>query len=125
MKRDPFDDLPSLVQRVYSYVAYVLRDVVIAENVTKATFDLALRHRAAAAGDDAVVFVVALARHQLELRGAVRDGQLSDRELLGLYICAELTPKQIGALLRRPPREVREAIDLAVARRRNRRFALD
>jgi DNA-directed RNA polymerase specialized sigma24 family protein len=126
VKRDPFDDLDALVQRVYSYLTYMLRDVTEAERVTKSTFDLALRHRDAVANrGDAVVFVIELARHQLELRGVLQGPKNKDRELLALRICADLTLEQICEVLGHPLDEVSKALDGALARRREQPFALD
>lgn len=130
-KRDPFEDLDPLVQRVYAYVAYRVGDRSLAEQITAEAFDRALRHRAAfdPRHDDPVAWLVGIARSLVDLRRREADpaggsglpaavAQLDDRdgELIALRYGSDLDRRQIAALLDLSPNAVEEGVQRAVAR---------
>jgi RNA polymerase sigma factor (sigma-70 family) len=71
--RDPLADAPSLIRRVYSYVAYLIGDGPDAEDVTSAAFERALRYQTSydPARGTPLAWLLGIARHCVD--DAVRE----------------------------------------------------
>ena len=67
VRRDPFANLQPLIQSVYAYVAYRVGDGADAEDITAATFERALRYRAAfdAKRGEPVAWLIGIARREI------------------------------------------------------------
>lgn len=78
--RDPLVDAPSLIRRVYAYVAYRIGDGPDAEDVTSATFERALRYRSSfdpRRGEPAA-WLIGIARREIETHRLARSAATSD-----------------------------------------------
>jgi RNA polymerase sigma-70 factor (ECF subfamily) len=145
-KRDPLADPEPLIRRVYAYCAYRLGDGAEAEDATSDTFERALRYRssfdsrrgtssawlvgiARRAVDDLLSRRLTTVEHvpeqlapehdrtlRLDLAQALDQLDQRERELVALRYGADLTARQIGALL-----ELRtNAVEVALHRALNR-----
>jgi RNA polymerase sigma-70 factor (ECF subfamily) len=67
LRRDPFANLEPLIKSVYAYVAYRVGDGPDAEDITGATFERALRYRAAfdAKRGEPVAWLIGIARNEI------------------------------------------------------------
>jgi RNA polymerase sigma factor (sigma-70 family) len=150
--RDPLEDTPTLIRRVYSYVAYLIGDGPDAEDVTSAVFERAFRYRESydpARGtpltwlfgitrhcvDDAArdrrrrtVFeqsepvsnedIEATAIQKLTVAAAIERLDERARNLLALRYGADLSARQIGAVLGMKTNAVEVALHRALSRLR-------
>jgi RNA polymerase sigma factor (sigma-70 family) len=146
--RDPLADPAPLIRRVYAYVAYRVGDGPHAEDVTSDAFERALRYRSSfdPRRGEPVAWLIGIARRCLADAGAPADageppdvaaegheesslrrvelqravGTLDDRdrELVALRFGADLTARQIAALLDERVNTVEVALHRALARLR-------
>ena len=122
MRRELFDDIETLVERVYGYVALVVGDGEVAREVTTRTFDFARRHAAAfdPRSDDPAAWLAGIARGILgsrgdapaapsDLREIVQALEPAEREVIALHYGAGLEIGAVAGILERSVSEV-EAI---------------
>lgn len=146
--KDPFGDaVARAVPRVYAYVAYRLGHGARAEDVTSATVERALRYRASynrqhgaelpwllgiarrcladEIGSPASIIAEAPIEEprdldsRLDLRVAIAGLQARERELVALRYGADLTAKEIAAVLEMTPGAVDVALHRALERLRS------
>lgn len=145
---DPLENPEALVRRVYAFVAYRLGDGPDAEDATSETFARALRYRDSYRREkgEPIAWLIGIARHviieqaertaeildperfavepeddwvrRLDLMRAVGALQSRDRELIGLRYGADLSARQIGALLDIRTNTVEVALHRVLARLR-------
>ena len=88
LRRDPFANLPPLIKSVYAYVAYRVGDGPDAEDITAATFERALRYRAAfdPKRGEPMAWLIGIARREISthfMGAPVAMRELPDAEVRG------------------------------------------